>query len=62
MSLRIVLIGAGSIQFGCDTLGDIFQNDTLKGSHIVLHNINPDALKKTEAKAASFIEQPDSRS
>ena len=57
MSQRIVLIGAGSIQFGCDTLGDIFQNETLKGSHIVLHDINPEALKKTEEKAVSFIER-----
>jgi alpha-galactosidase/6-phospho-beta-glucosidase family protein len=35
-----VLIGAGSLQFGFDTLGDIFQSEVLPGSRIVLHDIN----------------------
>jgi len=30
MGIRIVLIGAGSLQFGYDTLGDIFQSSSLK--------------------------------
>lgn len=55
MGQRIVLIGAGSVQFGCDTLGDIFQNKTLQGSHIILHDINPEALQHTLAKAEKCI-------
>ncbi len=38
MSSRIVLIGAGSAQFGFDMLGDIFQSEALKDSHVVLHD------------------------
>ena len=36
MNKQIVLIGAGSAQFGYGTIGDIFQSDVLAGSHIVL--------------------------
>jgi len=41
MQTRIVLIGAGSAQFGYGTIGDILQSELLEGSHIVLHDINP---------------------
>ncbi len=44
MKQRIVLIGAGSAQFGYGTIGDILQSEALEGSHIVLHDINPDTL------------------
>ena len=40
MATKIVLVGAGSAQFGYGTLGDIFQSKTLYGSEIVLHDIN----------------------
>ncbi|MFX1293415.1 MAG: alpha-glucosidase [Promethearchaeota archaeon] len=43
---RIVLIGAGSIQFGLETMADILLSEVLKGSTIVLHDINAEALKK----------------
>ena len=52
MASKIVLIGAGSAQFGFGTLGDIFRSKVLKGSEVVLHDINPEALKKVAA--ASF--------
>jgi alpha-galactosidase len=55
MSARIVLIGAGSAQFGCGTLGDVFQSEILSNSEIVLHDINPEALKKMKNKAQDFI-------
>ncbi|AOV15633.1 alpha-glucosidase [Klebsiella pneumoniae] len=55
MSTKIVLIGAGSAQFGYGTLGDIFQSSTLAGSEIVLHDINPVALAATEQTAKNFI-------
>jgi len=46
MSKRIVLIGAGSAQFGLGTLTDLFQSEPLRGSTIVLHDINPQALER----------------
>jgi alpha-galactosidase/6-phospho-beta-glucosidase family protein len=55
MTSKIVLIGAGSAQFGYDTLGDIFQSDTLQGSTIVLHDINPDTLAVVEKTGSDFI-------
>ncbi len=48
MEKRIVLIGAGSAQFGYGTIGDILQSKVLEGSHIVLHDINPDTLAVVE--------------
>ena len=44
---KIVLIGAGSTNFGLGTIGDIFKSKILEGSTIVLHDINPRALEKT---------------
>jgi alpha-galactosidase len=42
---RIVLIGAGSAQFGTDMLCDLFAaRDELKESTIVLVDTNPEAL------------------
>ena len=35
--MKIVLVGAGSAQFGYGTLGDIFCSKVLKGTEIVLH-------------------------
>ena len=54
---RIVLIGAGSTNFGLGTVGDIFKSEVLEGSTIVLHDINPDALKKTKDISESFKEK-----
>ena len=48
MAAKIVIIGAGSAQFGYDTLGDIFQSKRLHGTTIVLHDINPDTLSVVE--------------
>ncbi|CAI2790250.1 Alpha-glucosidase [Serratia grimesii] len=55
MATKIVLVGAGSAQFGYGTLGDIFQSKTLYGSEIVLHDINPAALAVTEKTARDFL-------
>ncbi len=57
MGKRIVLIGAGSAQFGYGTIGDILQSQALKGSHIVLHDINPKTLAVVEQNARAFIEE-----
>ena len=45
---KIVLIGAGSTQFGLGTVGDIFKSKVLEGSTISLHDINPEALANTK--------------
>jgi alpha-galactosidase len=59
MEKRIVLIGAGSAQFGYGTMGDIFQSKVLVGSHVVLHDINPETLATVEATGQAFIEKND---
>jgi len=43
--------------FGLGTLGDIFKSKTLEGSSIVLHDINPQALRKVEDIARQFIRE-----
>jgi alpha-galactosidase len=57
MKNTIVLIGAGSAMFGLGTLGDIFNSKALKGSHIVLHDINPQSLRKVEEIARRTVQQ-----
>ena len=57
MQKRIVLVGAGSAQFGYGTIGDILQSKVLEGSQIVLHDINPDTLAVVEQNGRAFIEE-----
>ena len=57
MKQRIVLIGAGSAQFGYGTIGDILQSKALESSHIVLHDINPDTLAVVAENGRAFIEE-----
>lgn len=52
---KIVLVGAGSIQFGAGMLGDIFQSSVLADAEIVLHDINESAAKRTLALAEEYI-------
>jgi alpha-galactosidase len=54
---RIVLIGAGSAQFGYSTIGDILQSKVLEGSHIVLLDINDEAVSGVGRKAQDFIQE-----
>ncbi len=56
MSTRIVLIGAGSAQFGFDMLGDIFQSPILAGCHVVLHDINAEALERVHKAGQDYID------
>ena len=51
---KIVLIGAGSQNFGLGVIGDIFKSKTLEGSKIVLHDINGESLKLTHKIAEDF--------
>ncbi|MDP6376570.1 MAG: hypothetical protein QF921_00150 [Pseudomonadales bacterium] len=55
IATRIVLIGAGSAQFGFDMLGDLFQSEVLTGAHIVLHDIDSVALERVQAAGEAFI-------
>jgi len=54
---KIVLVGAGSLQFGTGMLGDIFQSASLAGAEIVLHDINEAAAQRTLAVAQSHVEE-----
>ena len=56
MSTRIVLIGAGSAQFGFDMLGDLFQSEVLAGAEIVLHDINPEALERVRKAGQEYVD------
>lgn len=56
MGKRVVLIGAGSAQFGYGTIGDILQSKVLEGGHIVLHDINPVSMGVVEETARAFIQ------
>lgn len=53
---KIVLIGAGSAQFGYTTLGEIFASPSLRESEVVLLDINPEALSRVLKAGQSFIE------
>ncbi|MFQ5674621.1 MAG: alpha-glucosidase [bacterium] len=57
-NLNIVLIGAGSAQFGYCTLGDIFQSNLLRErkAHIVLHDINEQAMHRVAKTGQKFID------
>jgi len=57
MSTRIVLIGAGSAMFGLGTLGDILKCNALEGCTVVLHDINPQALRKVEQTARQYLQE-----
>ena len=53
---KFVLVGAGSVQFGAQLLGDIFQCDALKGSEIVFNDINPVAVEETRKLAQDYVD------
>jgi alpha-galactosidase len=48
---RIVLVGAGSVEFTRNLLGDILSAPALRGCEIVLHDIDPDRLTTAERMA-----------
>lgn len=55
--MKIVLIGAGSSQFGCGTMGDIFQSSHLDGAEICLMDINNGTLDKVYKVGQEYIEK-----
>ena len=54
---KIVLVGAGSLQFGSGMLGDIFQSAHLADAQIILNDINEAAAKRTEDVANAYIKE-----
>ena len=48
---RIVLVGAGSVEFTRNLLGDILSSPALRSSDIALHDIDPDRLRTAERMA-----------
>ncbi|MHA1610844.1 MAG: family 4 glycosyl hydrolase, partial [Promethearchaeota archaeon] len=55
---KIVLIGAGSLQFGLGTVGSILNSTILEGSTIILHDINAENLNlATEACQTAMKER-----
>ncbi len=50
--MRIVLIGAGSVEFTRNLLGDMLSYPELRTAEIVLHDIDPDRLRTAERMAA----------
>lgn len=52
---KIVIVGAGSLQFGATMLGDIFQSQVLTDAEILLNDINGTAARRTEAMARDYI-------
>jgi len=55
-SKRIVLIGAGSAQFGGGTVADILNSQVLTDGTIVLHDINPTSLEQVRIICQMAIE------
>jgi alpha-galactosidase len=55
--VKIVLIGAGSAQFGLGMLGDLFSCDALRGSEIALVDINKESLTRVASTASAFVQE-----
>ncbi len=55
--MKIVLVGAGSVQFGYGMLGDIFNSSVLKGCEITLLDINEEALDNVLESAKLFTKE-----
>jgi alpha-galactosidase len=58
---RIVLIGAGSVEFTRNLLGDILGSPALRSSEIALHDIDPDRLSTAERMAHWTADALDAR-
>ena len=52
---KIVLVGAGSLQFGTCMLGDLFQSRLLNTAEVVLNDINQAAALRTLKVAQDFV-------
>ena len=59
MSNRIVIIGAGSTNFGLGIVGDFFKSKILEGATLVLHDINAKTLENNKNIALSYKKKLD---
>ena len=50
--MRVVLVGAGSVEFTRNLLGDLLAYPELRDASIVLHDIDPDRLRTAQRMAA----------
>jgi len=57
MSEKIVLIGAGSANFGLEAVSDIYRSKILEGSEIILHDTDEVSLKETQVVANKYKEE-----
>ncbi|MFO7795655.1 MAG: alpha-glucosidase [Promethearchaeati archaeon] len=57
VSEKIVLIGAGSLQFGLGCVGNILKSNILEGCKITLHDIDPKGLELTYKACKSAINE-----
>ncbi len=57
MNKKIVLIGAGSANFGLGTISDIYKSKILEGSTITLHDINAKTLENTKNIANKYQQE-----
>jgi len=57
MAEKIVLIGAGSLQFGLGTVGSIFNSEILQGSTVCLHDINKESLNLIQTACESAVKE-----
>ena len=56
---KIVLIGAGSLQFGLGSVGSIIHSEILKGSTVCLHDINKKNLELATQASKAVVEEKD---
>ena len=56
MGKRIVIIGAGSTNFGLKIIGDFYKSQILKGSALGRPDIRPEAVDKTRKMAENYTE------
>jgi alpha-galactosidase len=54
--MKLVLIGAGSAQFGLGTMGDMFRSRLLRGAEICLMDINGESLERVRKIGQDFID------
>ena len=54
---KIVLIGAGSLQFGLGSVGNMLESEVLEGSTICLHDINAETLELTYKACQAAVDK-----
>ena len=60
MEPRIVLVGAGSSEFGFNSVLDSANIETLRGSNLVLHDINQGRLERMGLLAERIARETES--